>query len=92
MVLCARRFQHDLLWRNWEDSVRSGLPSYSPSSGVEQITSWLACVDQVNTHWYAGALIFCQRLTGPAADSPIVTQRGTRNQLTFGAGVGYAFR
>jgi outer membrane scaffolding protein for murein synthesis (MipA/OmpV family) len=75
-----------------EDAARSGLPSYSPSSGVEQITSWLACVYQINTSWYAGALVYYQRLTGPAADSPIVSQRGTRNQLTFGAGVAYAFR
>jgi outer membrane protein len=75
-----------------EDSVQSGLPSYSPSSGFEQITSWLACIYQIDTHWYAGAMVFYQRLTSPAADSPIVTQRGTRNQLTYGAGVAYAFR
>lgn len=75
-----------------EDSVRSGLPTYNPSAGVEQVTSWLAFVYQINPSWYAGALIFYQRLTGPAADSPIVTQRGTRNQITFGAGVAYAFR
>jgi outer membrane scaffolding protein for murein synthesis (MipA/OmpV family) len=75
-----------------EDSARSGLPAYSPSSGVEQITSWLACVYQINARWYAGALIFYQRLTGPAADSPIVVQRGTRNQVTVGAGIAYAFR
>lgn len=75
-----------------EDSARSGLPSYNPSSGFEQITSWLACVYQINSRWYAGALVFYQRLTGPAAESPIVVQRGTRNQLTFGAGVAYAFR
>ncbi|SPB14173.1 MltA-interacting MipA [Caballeronia novacaledonica] len=75
-----------------EDSMRSGLPYYSPASGVEQITSWLACVYQIDRSWYAGALVFYQRLTGPAGDSPIVVQRGTRNQLTFGAGAAYAFR
>lgn len=75
-----------------EDSARSGLPSYNTSSGVEQITSFLACVYQINASWYAGALVYYQRLTGPAADSPIVAERGTRNQLTFGAGVAYAFR
>lgn len=75
-----------------EDAVRSGLPYYNPSSGIEQITSWAACVYQINRSWYAGALIFYQRLTGPAADSPIVVERGTRNQITVGAGVAYAFR
>ncbi|WP_259295164.1 MipA/OmpV family protein [Paraburkholderia sp. DHOC27] len=75
-----------------EDSARSGLPVYSASPGIEQITSWLACIYQINPSWYAGAMVFYQRLTGPAGDSPIVVQRGTRNQLTFGAGVAYAFR
>ncbi|MGF6767859.1 outer membrane protein [Paraburkholderia sp. GAS199] len=75
-----------------DDASRSGLPAYSPSSGVEQVTSWLACIYQIDKSWYAGALVYYQRLNGPAADSPIVVQRGTRNQLTFGAGVAYAFR
>jgi outer membrane protein len=42
--------------------------------------------------WFAGAGAFYQRLTGDAADSPIVTQRGDRNQWTVGGGIGYAWR
>jgi len=37
-------------------------------------------------------MIYMQRLTGGAGDSPIVTQRGTRNQITYGAGLAYAWR
>lgn len=37
-------------------------------------------------------MVYAQRLTGDAAASPIVTQRGTRNQLTYGVGIAYAWR
>ncbi|MFL9901241.1 MipA/OmpV family protein [Paraburkholderia fungorum] len=75
-----------------EDASRSGLPEFSPGGGLEQGTGWLAVIYQFNKSWYGGAMIYYQRLTGSAADSPIVTQRGTRNQITYGAGIAYAFR
>jgi len=37
-------------------------------------------------------MVYMQRITGDAADSPIVSQRGTRNQVTYGAGVAYAWK
>jgi MipA family protein len=75
-----------------EDSNRSGLAAYSPSGGLEQVTSWLAAIYQFDRHWFGGAMVYYQRITGSAADSPIVTQRGTRNQITYGVGIAYAFR
>ncbi len=74
------------------DSAASGLPAYNPGGGLEQFTGWLALIYQIDKHWYAGAMVYAQRLTGDAADSPIVTQRGTRNQITYGLGLGYAWR
>lgn len=38
----------------------------------------------------AGAMVYGQRLAGDGGDSPIMTRRGTRNQITYGAGVAYA--
>jgi outer membrane scaffolding protein for murein synthesis (MipA/OmpV family) len=75
-----------------DDSARSGLPAFSPSGGLEQVTGWLAAIYRIDPHWFAGAMIYYQRISGSAADSPIVTQRGNRNQITYGAGVAYAFR
>jgi outer membrane scaffolding protein for murein synthesis (MipA/OmpV family) len=75
-----------------QDSTRSGLPAYTPGGGLNQITSWIAAIYQINPNWYAGALIYYQRLMDDAANSPIVTQRGTRNQITYGVGLAYAFR
>jgi outer membrane protein len=74
------------------DSAASGLPVYNPGGGLEQYTGWLALLYQIDKHWYAGAMAYAQRLAGDAADSPIVTQRGTRNQITYGVGLGYAWR
>jgi outer membrane scaffolding protein for murein synthesis (MipA/OmpV family) len=75
-----------------DDSARSGLPVFSPSGGLEQMTGWLAAIYQFDKHWFGGAMIYYQRVSGSAADSPIVTQRGNRNQITYGAGIAYAFK
>ncbi|CAG2138909.1 hypothetical protein LMG26411_01641 [Cupriavidus numazuensis] len=74
------------------DSAASGLPVYNPGGGLEQYTGWLALLYRIDKNWYAGAMVYAQRLAGDAADSPIVTQRGTRNQITYGIGLGYAWR
>lgn len=74
------------------DAAASGLPAYNPGGGLEQYTGWLALLYQIDKNWYAGAMVYAQRLTGDAADSPIVTQRGTRDQITYGIGLGYTWR
>lgn len=75
-----------------EDSTVSGLPAYAPGGGLQQGVGWLALIYQIDRHWYAGTMVYMQRITGDAANSPIVTQRGTRNQITYGAGIAYAWR
>jgi MipA family protein len=44
-----------------------------------------------NQQWAAHAFVEYDRLTGDAADSPLVTQRGSPNQYTFGVGATYSF-
>ncbi|MGO4762877.1 MipA/OmpV family protein [Cupriavidus sp. 2KB_3] len=75
-----------------EDSAASGLPVYTPGGGLQQGTGWLGAIYRIDKHWHAGAMVYYQRIAGSAADSPIVTQRGTRNQVTYGAGIAYAWR
>jgi len=70
----------------------NALPEYSPSAGVRQIYAWPAVIVRLNPRWFVGAGAFYQRLTGDAANSPIVTQRGDRNQWSVGGGIGYAWR
>ena len=59
-----------------------GLYSYGAGSQVEYF---------FNQQWAAHGFVEFQRLTGSAADSPLVIQRGSPNQLTFGLGATYAF-
>ena len=73
-------------------AAASGLPVYTPGSGTRQWYAWPALVVQVTPKWFLGAGAFYQRLVGDAAASPIVQQRGDRNQWTYGLGLAYAFR
>jgi outer membrane protein len=73
-------------------SGSSGLPVFSANSGVRQVYAWPAVLIRLSEHWFGGAGAFYQRLTGDAADSPIVTQRGDPNQWTAGIAVGYAWK
>jgi outer membrane protein len=73
-------------------AAASGLPAYMPASGLRQWYAWPALVVQMTPKWFLGAGAFYQRLLGDAAASPIVQQRGDRNQWTMGLGVGYAWR
>ena len=75
-----------------EAATLSGLPVYTASSGVRQAYAWPAVIVRLSPQWFAGAGAFYQRLTGDAANSPIVTQRGDRNQWTAGIGIAYTWR
>ncbi len=88
----SRSFNQTYFGVTPDDSVASGLPVYSPGGGLQQGTGWLAAIYQIDKHWFAGAMVYAQRITGSAADSPIVSQRGTRNQITYGAGLAYSWR
>ena len=68
-----------------QQSAASGLPVFQPRGGL---LSYGAAA-QVTYHWTkrveSTAYATANRLVGDAADSPLVTERGSRNQ--FGAGV-----
>jgi outer membrane protein len=74
-----------------EASAASGLPQYSAGAGVRQYYLWPALLIKMSRQWYAGLGAFWQRITGDGADSPIITQRGERDQITAGIGLGYSW-
>jgi MipA family protein len=59
-----------------------GLYSYGAGGQVEYF---------FDAQWAMHGFVEYQRLTGSAADSPLVIERGSPNQLTFGLGATYAF-
>ncbi|HEX4987052.1 MAG TPA: MipA/OmpV family protein [Burkholderiales bacterium] len=73
-------------------AAASGLPAFTPGGGLRQWYAWPAIVFRLQGPWYAGVGVFYQRIAGDPADSPIITQRGDRNQVTGGIGVGYVWQ
>lgn len=74
-----------------EASAASGLPQYSAGAGIRQCYLWPAVLVRLSKEWYTGAGGFWQRITGDGAASPIITERGERDQITAGVGVGYSW-
>jgi len=75
-------------------STASGLPQlpvYRAGGGLYSYGAGSMVQYTVNPQWTAHALFEYQRLTGAAADSPLVTQRGSPDQYTYGLGVTYSF-
>ena len=70
-------------------SLASGLPAFSPSSGLSQ---WgvAFCVDQfLSRHWSVGLRTHYGRLINDAEDSPVTSKVGSPDQYFLGAVVGY---
>ena len=67
------------------------LPAYSASGGLNSYGAGTQVLYRFNQQWEGRTFVEYERLTGSAADSPLVTQRGSANQLTYGLGASYSF-
>lgn len=76
---------------NAAQSAASGLPLFDAKGGVRSVGAGTQAryfwTPQFATH----AFLEYERLTGDAAGSPLVEQRGTPNQLTIGFGATHSF-
>jgi outer membrane protein len=73
------------------DSLRSGLPAYTAGSGVRDARGWVVAMLHLSPQWHLGAGVLYSRLLGDAADSPLVSDEGSKNQWVYGAGALYAW-
>ncbi len=76
------------------NSTISGLPMlpvYNATGGLYSYGAGTELEYFFNSQWSAHAFTEYERLTGSVANSPLVTQRGSRNQFTFGLGATYSF-
>lgn len=76
------------------DSTVAGLPKlpvYTAEGGLYSYGAGSKLEYFFNPQWAAHTFVEYERLTGSAADSPLVTQRGSPNQFTFGLGATYSF-
>jgi MipA family protein len=70
-----------------EEQAASGLPLYSPSAGLREISGSIGLVGEPSAHWVWIARLSLVKLMGPAADSPVVKQTFQPELL-----VGFAYR
>jgi outer membrane protein len=70
-------------------SVAAGLPVYSSGGGVYSYGLGGTAILPLDDRWTMVAFASLERLTGDAADSPLVQLRGSEDQATLGLFVSY---
>jgi outer membrane scaffolding protein for murein synthesis (MipA/OmpV family) len=61
-------------------SAASGIPVFNAGAGVKDAGVGLLSNYLINDSWSAGNVVGCSRLLGDAAQSPLVHDRGSKNQ------------
>lgn len=69
-------------------AVASGLPGYKAGAGITSLGWGVRVMRPIDRNWLLFALAGYERLAGDAADSPLVSGRGSADQFTFGIFVG----
>lgn len=72
-------------------SIASGLPVFDAGGGLRSLGAGAQARYEWTPQWAARFFVEYERLTGAAANSPLVIVRGTRDQITTGLGVSYSF-
>lgn len=73
------------------NSLATGLPVFSADGGLGGLRVTPSLFFHLSPHWHVGAGLRWERLTGSAADSPIVLQEGSKNQFYAGIGIAYSW-
>lgn len=72
-------------------SAATGLPVFDAKGGVRSYGAGAQARVFWSKEWATHVFAEYERLTGDAAHSPLVVQRGSVDQLTYGAGLTYSF-
>lgn len=72
-------------------AARSGLSTYDAGDGLRDARVTVMVIQSLSEHWHVGAGILFSRLLSEAADSPIVDDRGSANQILGGIGFVYSW-
>jgi outer membrane protein len=72
-------------------AARSGMRRYQPESGIKDIGLTLDLDYSLTENWGLTGRLGYKRMLGDAADSPLVEDRGSANQLTTGLFLSYRF-
>jgi outer membrane protein len=72
-------------------ALASGLPAFDAKGGGHAVGAGTQLRYQISPQWEAHSFVEYDRLLGDAAASPLVTLRGSRNQVSVGLGASYSF-
>lgn len=72
-------------------AAASGLPVFDADGGLRDARLTAAYVQSISPSWHIGTGVLYSRLLGDVADSPIVDDQGSADQLIFGVGAVYAW-
>ncbi|RUM06643.1 MipA/OmpV family protein [Rhizobium chutanense] len=72
-------------------AAASGLDPYKPSSGIQSYGAGTAITWKATENLSASSFLEYKRLAGPAADSSLVRDRGSKNQIVIGVSATYKF-
>lgn len=72
-------------------SALSGLPAFDAKGGLYSVGAGTQLRYQWTPQWEVRGYVEYSRLLGDAASSPLVTERGSPDQVTFSLGVSYSF-
>ncbi len=72
-------------------SANSGIARYAAGSGFKSVGASLMADRAISREWAGFASLRYKRLVGDAADSPIVADLGSPNQVTATVGIKYRF-
>jgi len=76
---------------NAVQALASGLPAFDARGGAHSAGVGSQISYRIDPQWEVHGYVEYARLLGDAANSPLVTLRGSRNQTTVGIGASYAF-
>lgn len=76
---------------NNKESAASGLHTYNPGGGLESVGFGGALTWQATKNLTTSSFAEYKRLGSPAADSSLVKEKGSRNQLIIGLSANYKF-
>jgi len=87
----GQRF-HDRYFTVTADGAQaSGLAPFRANEGFYQVAAGLNLRRSISRRWFVAGQIVTARLIGDAAESPIVTEAGSKTQLRGGIGIGIVF-
>jgi outer membrane protein len=72
-------------------AMATGLPVFNAKGGAHSVGVGTQVSYRINPQWEVHSYVEYERLLGDAANSPLVTLRGSPNQMTFGIGASYSF-